>query len=57
MEDQTRFELIMEEIKVINARLQLNGPLSPVSSYGWNGVGSSSSLGDMVDRPPKDVTS
>ena len=57
MKDQLWFELIMEEMKVINARLQLYGPLSPVSSNGWDGVGSSSSSVGMADWPFEESTS
>ena len=35
MEDQLRFELVTKEASVRNARLQLDGPLSPISSDGW----------------------
>ena len=57
MEDQVQFEQIIAEIKVIDARLQLYGPLSPVSFDGWDDVGSSNSLGSMADRPFEQATS
>ena len=57
MEDQLRFKLIMKEVSVKNTRLQLYGPLSAVSSDGWDGVGSSNSSGNMTDQPSNEVTS
>ena len=57
MEDQLRFELIIKEVSVKNARLQLYGPLSPISSDGWDSVGSLSLYGNMVDHPSEEVTS
>ena len=56
MEDQIRFELIVERTRIVNVRLKLFGPLSP-SSDGWDNVGSSNCSGVMVDRPSDEVTS
>lgn len=56
MEDQIGFELVMERMKVINDWLQLYGPLSPPSSDGWDGVGSSSSSGGITDRLSEEAT-
>ena len=57
MEDQLRFELIMKEVSVKNTRIQLYGPLSSISSDGWDGVGSSNSSENMTDRPSNEATS
>ena len=57
MKDQLRFHLTMKEVHAKNERLQLYGPLSPISSNGWDSVGSSSISRYMMDRPSKEATS
>ena len=57
IEDQLQFELIIKEVSIRNARLQLYQLLSLVSSDGWDDAGSTSSFGDMSDQPFEKGTS